>query len=271
MTAASGYSTRELQAAATALAAGRFAENGMVRRCRRAATWHPQCPVVRVLPAHAGAGASTIALALADAAAQSAAVRLVDAAAPDWSGLVGASVTELGADDGWRHGRRSPRLVIDRLDQRVATPGEVPVPPDHADPVALTVLDVGWTPRELHAHPDGWLTTTAAVDVVVTRASVPAFGQTEFTLAGTDLRDCALVVVGTNRWSGPEFASAGHRMRQLRESGSVSFLPLLPARTLSGLGPDPLPKALMSPIRRLLEQLAHRADHAADATRREQP
>ena len=117
MTAVCGYSTRELQAAATALAAGQFAENGMVRRRRRAATWQPHCPTVRVLPAHAGAGASTIALALADAAAQSAAVRLVDAATPDWSGLVGAS-----RDRARRRPRMAPRPPKPPTGDRPARP-----------------------------------------------------------------------------------------------------------------------------------------------------
>jgi hypothetical protein len=257
MTATTGYSTRELQAAAAALASGQFATDGRQRRPTHpgSSTWQPEGPLVRVMAANAGAGASTIALALADVAAQRVPVWLVDAAAPTWSGLVGASGTELGGADRWRRGRRNDRLVIDRLDEHARTPADVPVPRE-AEPAALTVLDLGWTSRELDAHPNGWLNTTeSAADVVVTRASASAFGQAEVLLAHADLEACVLVVIGANRWSGSEFASAGHRMRQLRESGAIAFVPLLGARALTGLGPEPLPRPLTLSAQRVLDRI----------------
>jgi hypothetical protein len=120
------YSTRELQAAAVALAAGQFsyapaatsratapaaAEVGGRReaghRDRRVAgaIAMPVVPMmgalVRVRAANTGAGAPTVALALADAAdGAGLRTRVLDAAAPAWSGLIGASVTELGAREG---------------------------------------------------------------------------------------------------------------------------------------------------------------------------
>lgn len=257
---ATGYSPRELRAAAAALAAGRFATDGAARRHNdhRPATWRPESPLVRVTAANAGAGASTIALALADVASHDTQVRLLDAAAPTWSGLVGASVTELGAQAGWRRGRRNDQLVIDRLQPHASTPADLPAPRDH-EPVSLTVLDVGWTRRELTAHPHGWLNSVESaegvVDVVVTRADAAAFGQAEAALEHTDLDACVLVVVGANRWSGSEFASVGHRMRQLRANESISFVPHLGARALSGLGPGRLPRPLLSCAQRLLERI----------------
>ena len=285
MHTASRFSTRELQAAAVALAAGEFAEDSTPRRrtdptanpttgpttgptsgrtTRSGSSWRPDGPLVRVISGHAGAGASTITLAVADAAAASAAssvsavsvVRVLDAAAPAWSGLVAATSTELGAADGWRRGRRGDQLVIDRLEEHVWTPDAVPVPRDCSLPVALTVLDAGWTSRELTAHPHGWVCATPTVDVVVTRATATAFGQAEVALASTVLASTVLAVIGASRWSGPEFASAGRRMRQLRESDSITFVPLLGGRALNGLrGPGPLPPPLISSAQRLLDRL----------------
>ena len=254
MTLTAGYATRELQAAAAALTAGHFADPNDGNRSRpMPGSWLPRTPVLRVRATHAGAGASTLALALADTAARSATVHLVDAAAPAWSGLTGATATELGARDGWRRGRRNPRLVVDRLDRPAATPAEVPVPREHV--CALIVLDVGWSARELSGHP-GWLTTTPVdVDLLVTRASAAALRQTETVLQMTRPGPRMLLVLGTRRWHGPEFTAAGTRLRELRDADALHFAPLLPRRSLTGLGPDPLPRPLLSTAQRLLARL----------------
>ena len=65
----------------------------------------------------------------------------------------------------------------------------------------------------------------------------------------------AVVVVGAARWSDREFASAGRLLRVARQQEAVLFAPLLPAKALPGLGPDPLPKQLTSPSLRLLERI----------------
>lgn len=67
-------------------------------------------PVVLVVGAHGWSGASTTALLLAEAAARGgSSARLVDAADPATSGLVGAAVTEHGHDESgeWRRGSRT--------------------------------------------------------------------------------------------------------------------------------------------------------------------
>jgi hypothetical protein len=70
---------------------------------------------VRVIAGHSGAGASTAALAIADAAAGGGrSVHLVEAAHPSRSGLVAATSAELGLDEtgAWRRGTRGqPALV----------------------------------------------------------------------------------------------------------------------------------------------------------------
>ena len=218
-------------------------------------------PLVRVRAANAGAGASTIALALADVAdAAGIRTRVLDAAAPAWSGLLGATVTELGAAEGWRRGRRGDGVLIDRVEEPVRVPGEVPGPRS-VDGVDLTVLDAGWSMRELAASGAGsWVATTPArAEVLVTRPHGLALSQTEAALA--DLEDqlardgVVVVVVGAVRWSDREFAPAGRLLRAAQQREAVVFAPLLPAKALPGLGPDPLPKQLTSPSQRLLERI----------------
>ena len=295
---ATRYSTRELRAAAAALAAGKFATpatrpstpetaedqdpratlevtaatEGERERAPRGTGYTPSPgatstvstgagPLVRVRAANAGAGASTIALALADVAdAAGIRTRGLDAAAPAWSGLLGATVTELGAAEGWRRGRRGDGVLIDRVEEPVRVPGEVPSPRS-VDGVDLTVLDAGWSMRELAASGAGsWVATTPArAEVLVTRPHGLALSQTEAALA--DLEDqlardgVVVVVVGAARWSDREFAPAGRLLRAAREQEAVLFAPLLPAKALPGLGPDPLPKQLTSPSQRLLERI----------------
>ena len=284
------YSTRELQAAAQALAAGQFAtgslttpetnrtvvldESSVLTAERGATATEPAAaprvdvtaacglaPLVRVRAANAGAGASTIALALAEAAdVAGVRTRGLDAAAPAWSGLLGATVTELGAAEGWRRGRRGDGVLIDRVEDAVRVPSAVPSPRS-ADGVDLTVLDAGWSMRELVAAEDtAWVAAAPAhAEVLVTRPNALALSQTE--AAMTHLEDqlaadqVVVVVVGAGRWSDREFASAGRLLRRAHEQEAVLFAPLLPGKTLPGLGPDPLPKQLTSPSQRLLERI----------------
>lgn len=285
------YSTRELQAAAQALAAGQFAtgpiatpettrtvvldeclaaagdacdttvtEPAVAQRVDVTAT-SGLAPLVRVRASNAGAGASTIALALAEVAdAAGVRARLLDAAAPGWSGLLGATVTELGAAEGWRRGRRGQGVLIDRVEAAVRVPPDVPSPRS-VDGVDLTVLDAGWSMRELiAAETTAWVASTPAhAEVLVTRPAALALSQTEAALTHLENQLMAdqvvVVVVGTGRWSDREFATAGRLLRRAHEQGAVLFAPHLPAKTLPGLGPDPLPKQLTNPSRRLLERI----------------
>lgn len=296
---ATRYSTRELQAAAAALAAGQFstttrpdttpatvedreprpsgeatavAIEGDSDRAQVVTDGPPSPratakvstgsgPLVRVRAANAGAGASTIALALADIAdAAGIRTRVLDAATAAWSGLLGATVTELGAAEGWRRGRRGDGVLIDRVEEAVRVPGEVPSPRS-VDGVDLTVLDAGWSMRELAAAgASAWVATTPApAEVLVTRPHGLALSQTEAALA--DLEDLlsadrvVVVVVGAARWSDREFGAAGRLLRTAQQQEAVLFAPLLPVKALPGLGPDPLPRQLTSPSQRLLERI----------------
>ena len=94
---------------------------------------------------------------------------------------------------------------------------------------------------------------------LVTRPYGLALSQTEAALA--ELPDqltaqrVVVVVVGAGRWSDREFASAGRLLRTAHEQEAVLFAPLLAAKALPGLGPDPLPKQLTNPSQHLLERI----------------
>lgn len=301
------YSTRELQAAAAALAAGRFttgattvtgaetqpgagAEGFLSTPQRGRNPGSPanpapgdlaadrlvpdplaspsSAPLVRVRATNAGAGASTIALCIADAA-DSARVRtrILDAATPPWSGLLGATATELGAAAGWRRGRRGTSVLIDRVEAPVRGPAEVPVP-RACERVDLTVLDVGWSMREIAAAADrgSWLATTQArVEVLVTRPHGLALSQTEAVLSGLEeqptvgrvgmVENVVVVVVGASRWHERDFAAAGRRLRGAHDRGAVLFSPLMAPTAHPGLGHRRLPKQLANPSRLLLRRI----------------
>ena len=93
----------------------------------------------------------------------------------------------------------------------------------------------------------------------MTRPHGLALSQTEAALADLEEQLAAdqvvVVVVGASRWSDREFATAGRLLREAHEQEAVLFAPLLPAKALPGLGPDPLPKQLTSPAQRLLERI----------------
>lgn len=307
--APAGYTTRELQAAAAALAAGRFAtatsagtgnqtsagiSAGISAAIATVVSARPfsaeamsvvavpgerwtgpsatDCPipppgsgpVVRIRAAHAGAGASTTALALADVAdLADIRTRVVDAAAPAWSGLLGASVTELGAAEGWRRGRRGANVLLDRVAKPVLLPAQVPSP-RVADGVFLTVLDAGWSMRELAAATDAWVALMRVqVDVLVTRPHDLALHQTEAALAllanqtgaQASADSVVVVVVGAKRRNARELPTAGPLLRAVRQRDGVLFAPLLPARALPGLGPDRMPKPLITSAQRLLDRI----------------
>lgn len=268
------FSTRELQAAATALIAGQFtdhtapgADSAVDNHGRQRATAHgaPSTALgleqlVRVRAANAGAGASTIALALADVAdATGARVRLLDAAAPAWSGLFGSTTTELGATEGWRRGRRGTNVLIDRVADAVEIPAQVPAP-RLVEGIDLTVLDTGWSMRELAAAYGGWVAATPArAEVLVTRAHTLALGQTEAALTELAAPMAAgrvlVVLVGQSRWNERDLTAAGPRLRELNDRGAVLFAPHLTSKALPGLGTEALPKQLISSAQRLLERV----------------
>lgn len=128
--------------------------------------------IVRVLDFH---DASLAATAAALVTARTGDGRYVSASAPLWSSASDLAPAERPVAAGWVSGRRGHQYV-ERLGVHADVPDDVPpLAPRQRDgqsactsTAALTVVDVGWSVRELAASPDAWLSRMRPdVDVVV--------------------------------------------------------------------------------------------------------
>lgn len=218
----------------------------------------PTAATLLILGAHSGAGASSVAVAIADAlatrsetGASDGLVRLVDAAPQATSGLVCAADRELGVDpNGWRIGRRGVVEVhrpVGTLSQPHQLPGLA------AFDSGWLVVDAGWPIRELLASPNplGSLLTSASV-VLVCRSTVPGVRRAELALGVLPGRP-AVVAVGTRRWPGQVQASFGPLLRAAYDGGRVALLPADRRLEVNGIDALPLPKAFTAAATRLLD------------------
>lgn len=195
-------------------------------------------PIVLVVAGHAGAGASTVALAVAEGLAESRRVQLIDYAEPVRSGLTAASTIELGTDGAdWRRGRRG-RLDVARLAHRPGD-GELPPPPETDDTARLLVIDAGWSLTSALLDSPGSLIQNA--NVVVTRVTVPGVRQAEHLLAAV-ADEPVVAAVGPARWPRAVQASCGPRLRELQSLGRVVRVPVDRRLETAGLNGDRLPK-----------------------------
>jgi hypothetical protein len=200
---------------------------------------------IAVVAAHSGAGASCVALALADALSEAGcAGRLIEAAHPSRSGLVGAAEAELGIDPSgcWRRGSRRMTGVYRRAD--VCTPQDWP----GSDDAEATIVDLGLpSPRNLDR-----LRIDGPRLVITCRVSVPGLRLAEYLLAELGEAAVVLAAVGARRWPGEVTASTGPRVQLLRAAGRVVSVP--EDRRLRRTGPTtaPLPKPVAEAGRALL-------------------
>jgi hypothetical protein len=218
---------------------------------------------IAILAAHAGAGATTVALLVTDAAAaQGQQVHLLDPAHPCRSGLVAAASEELGLDvsGAWRRGRR-PGVIIDRRATDI-DPNDWPETPV-GDDAALTVVDVGlaWADSLTGLRLDG-----VRLVVVVCRPTVPAVRRTEQLLAELAAHSVVVGAVGSRRWPGEVLASLGPRLRTLRGAGRVVTVPVNRRLEIAGLSSAPLPRTLRSAGRSLLQLIEDCAQCAGPAS-----
>jgi hypothetical protein len=199
-----------------------------------------------VLAAHAGAGASTVALAVTDAlAAAGRTPRLIEAAQPSKSGLAGAAAAEMGLDSSgaWRRGAREMATIYRRASE-VDPAGW----PDPAPAVTDTVVDLG-------------LPTAAGLDrlagdrpdvVLVCRPSIPGVRMAEQTLIDLEGLRVAVAAIGPKRWPGEVTASLGPRLRGARDAGLVVAVDLDRRLQVTGLTQAALPKPLLRAAAELL-------------------
>lgn len=206
---------------------------------------------IAVLAAHPGAGASTVALAISDAAAaDDRRVHLVDTASPCRSGLVAAASEELGTEvsGAWRRGLRSG-VTIDRPATELAPAGWPNC--SAGDVPGLTVVDLALAEPENLAR----LVADRARPVVVCRPTVPGVRLTESLLAQMARQPAVIAAIGPSRWPGEVTASLGPRLRALRAAGRVVSVPTDRRLQITGPTSSPLPKPVRSAGRQLLELL----------------
>ncbi len=256
--------------AASALSADRISNHAELDSGRQRAT-HPVTigevpppPVLVVSGVHSWAGTSTVAVAVATAAAVRGMTASVDEyAGPALSGLGVACDAELGLDSSrrWFTGRRGGLTV-----RRLADPGGT-VATTHAPQgpnVDVVVADTGlpWPAvAQSSAAPAGWPLTSVLASapplILVCRATVPSLRHAEAVLDGLTSVSSgqvpALAVLGPGRWPGEVTASIGPRVAALRERGRVVTVPLDKQLAIRGVTADPLPNYVTAAGRSLLQ------------------
>jgi hypothetical protein len=248
----------ELQAALRAAWAGRFRAGSRHGSTR---TRQPNGQlgvalsgrVVMVVGCHGGAGASTVALAVAEAAGESGpSVRLLDCASAERSGLLTAVDAELGVEpSGWRRGRRA-RLPIDRVAGVLASAADVPAPPDEPlGAVEVTVVDSGWGATGVLSG-GSWLAQVAesAAVVLVARATVPALRQLEQAMAMC-CHNPVVAVQGPSRRDRSVYATAGPQLSAAQDAGLVVRVPSNRQLAAAGIASAPLPQGVLKAGRQL--------------------
>lgn len=200
---------------------------------------------IAVVAAHAGAGASTVALALTDAATEHSATNLIETAHPTRSGLVAAANAELGVDPtgAWRRGSRG-QVTIDRRAGN-DTPTGWPTLPETGD--GIVVVDLGLPTPESLAR----LTASGCRVVVVCRPTVPGVRLAEQLLSSLT-GSVILAAVGGGKWPGEVNASLGPRLRELRATKAVVTVPADRRLEVTGPTNSPLPKPVAAAGRSLL-------------------
>lgn len=227
---------------------------------------------ITLIAAHPAAGASTLALAVADAlAATGRPVVLLDCADADRSVLRAATDTELGAlpTGDWQLGRRGT-VSLYRPAGADAAPdcesGVLPAPPPVEDATTVIADLSGRDPRQC-PPPD-----SRGIVVLVCRATVPGFAHAEaqLTTMAASGPTHIVAVLGPRRWPRLAAASIGPRLAQLRDEGRVISVPLQPRLAITGVTADPLPAALLTAAHRLLQLIpeATRATSEPDDTER---
>jgi hypothetical protein len=220
-----------------------------------------------VVGCHGGAGASVVALAVAQAAAEfGRCVRLLDCASAERSGLLTAADADLGAGGaGWRRGRRGG-LLIDRVAGQLTSIADVPVPSQEPlTRAGITVVDTGWGAGEV-LSPGTWLAQAApsAAVVLVARASVPGLRKVEQALAiapGAPV----LALRGPRRWQRSVRASAGAQVLLAQGSGRVVTVATDRHLAASGITGAPLPRAVLEAGRQILAALLGTYPHTPAA------
>jgi hypothetical protein len=252
----------ELQAALRAAWAGQFRTDSKYWPTaafppQTGPCWALSGQVLMVVGCHGGAGASTVALAMALAALESGrSVRLLDCSSAERSGLLTAVDAELGVEPGWRRGRRD-RLPIDRVAGVLASTADVPPPPgEPLGAVEVTVVDGGWGAAGVLSG-GSWLAQAAqsAAVVLVARATIPGFRQLEQAMAMC-CQNPVVAVQGPARWDRSVHATSGPLLLAAHAAGRVVSVPSNRHLAASGITSAPLPRGVLEAGRQLFARAA---------------
>lgn len=208
---------------------------------------------VRVLAGHSGAGASTTALCITDAAAAAGQrSQIIESAPASRSGLVSAASRELDVDEtgAWRRGTRphpvsSAHVTITRRTED-RQPAGWPATESTNPADLLVALDLGLVPT------DALASVVGGPIVVACRSTVPGVRLTEQLLDRLADPGVVVAMLGGRRWPGEVTASCGPRLRALRDAGRVVTVPLDGHLAVTGPTHVPLPKAVLAAGRTLL-------------------
>lgn len=244
-------------------------------------SWTRFGAVIPVLAGSSGAGASSVAMAIADAITQDRrAVLVVDADDPARSGLAVAARedgpwTRPVTDDvqvrySWR-GRPGFGALLARMETTLPafTAGMVPSPPDWLpdpppEPLHVVVADLGWGGWRAAGSPiagaGGWLRAgdPAPRPVLVVRATRPSLRQAEQVLArlepwvqvGAATPVCQLVVVGAKRWPAEIDDTVVPRVSELLDD--AVFVPCDAAWEQVGVTDAAVPRRVVDAVRPVL-------------------
>lgn len=248
----SAVSVAELRRAWHAVQEGQFRpRRAPVPRAAHLTSWAPTGPTLAVVGATGSCGASTTALAVATAAGGPS--RLIECATLTASGLSAAATAELGAHpSGWLQGRRED-VLIERCNQVLVGPGEVPLPTDSDLP---TVVDIGWELGQVLTG-TSWLSEhllAAHTVLVLTVATVPGLRRLE---AAAALLPQARIVAGVlgprrRRWPREVSGALGHLSTAIDARGDLLEVPHDAGLAVRGMDSTPLPAPLISCAARLL-------------------
>jgi len=197
---------------------------------------------VLVVGAHPWAGASAVALALADAASlRQDRVLLVDGTVRQLSGLVAATDRELGDDrDGWSVGRRGA-VEVRRAGTTHLEPSKLPVPRWNN---GVMVVDSGRCATDLADWQDAPLYRWPFV--LVCRATIPGLRAAEVALKNLRRTEVVLAALGACRLSNVVAASAGPLITHLRRQSRLVCFPYDRRLDVEGLDERALPKASLA-------------------------
>lgn len=214
-------------------------------------------PSVLVVGAHAGAGASLVALVVAESIARrgseldEAVVRLVDGAPHEDSGLICASDRELGSGEGgWYRGRRGSVEIRRSINAAVSPADVFKIVCADDGPV---VIDAGRPLQELLALPNLiGDNSSKSQSVLACRGTVPGVRRAERALDRLPGLS-AVALLGARRLPGSVSASFGPSLCAAREAGRLISVPLDRRLETDGIDSRPLPGQIEAAGDRLLD------------------